>query len=94
FVGITFTVFWGTLFPIISEAVRGVKITVGPPFYNSAVTPIGLTLLLRIRILRRRLNKKLQRSLRANQLKENTFTAISRSRQNRDHGIASFILGP
>jgi len=46
FVGIAFTVLWGTLFPIISEAVRGVKITVGPPFFNSVVTPIGLTLLL------------------------------------------------
>jgi cytochrome c-type biogenesis protein CcmF len=46
FVGIAFTVLWGTLFPIISEAVRGIKITVGPPFYNSVVTPIGLTLLL------------------------------------------------
>jgi cytochrome c-type biogenesis protein CcmF len=45
FVGIAFTVFWGTLFPIISEAVRGVKITVGPPFYNAVITPIGLTLL-------------------------------------------------
>ena len=46
FVGIAFTVLWGTLFPIISEAVRGTKMTVGPPFYNSVVTPIGLTLLL------------------------------------------------
>ena len=45
FVGIAFAVFWGTLFPIISEAVRGVKITVGPPFYNAVVTPIALTLL-------------------------------------------------
>jgi cytochrome c-type biogenesis protein CcmF len=50
FVGITFTVLWGTLFPIISEAIRGIKITVGPPFYNAAVTPIGLTLLLLIGI--------------------------------------------
>jgi len=46
FVGITFTVFWGTLFPIVSEALRGVRITVGPPFYNTVITPIGLTLLL------------------------------------------------
>jgi cytochrome c-type biogenesis protein CcmF len=45
FVGIAFTVFWGTLFPIISEAVRGVKITVGAPFYNAAIIPIGLALL-------------------------------------------------
>jgi len=48
FVGIAFTVLWGTLFPIISEALRGIKITVGPPFYNSVVTPIGLALLLLI----------------------------------------------
>jgi cytochrome c-type biogenesis protein CcmF len=46
FVGIAFAVFWGTLFPIISEAVRGIKITVGAPFYNAVVTPIGLALLL------------------------------------------------
>lgn len=46
FVGIAFTVLWGTLFPIISEAVRGVKITVGPPFFNAVITPIGLILLL------------------------------------------------
>ena len=45
-VGIAFTVLWGTLFPIISEAIRGVKITVGPPFFNSVITPIGLGLLL------------------------------------------------
>jgi cytochrome c-type biogenesis protein CcmF len=46
FVGIAFTVLWGTLFPIISEAVRGIKMTVGPPFYNAVVTPIGVALLL------------------------------------------------
>lgn len=46
FIGIAFTVLWGTLFPIISEAVRGVKITVGVPFFNAVVTPIGITLLL------------------------------------------------
>ncbi|MFH1624449.1 MAG: cytochrome c-type biogenesis CcmF C-terminal domain-containing protein, partial [Pseudomonadota bacterium] len=45
-VGIAFTILWGTLFPIISEAVRGVKITVGPPFFNTVVTPIALALLL------------------------------------------------
>ena len=30
-VGIAFSVLWGTLFPILSEAVRGSKITVGDP---------------------------------------------------------------
>ncbi len=43
--GIGFATFWGTIFPIISEAVRGVKITVGPPFYNQVNVPIGLCLL-------------------------------------------------
>jgi cytochrome c-type biogenesis protein CcmF len=43
--GICFATFWGTIFPIISEAVRGVKITVGPPFYNQVNVPIGLALL-------------------------------------------------
>tara|TARA_Y100000031_G_scaffold58624_1_gene66213 strand:- start:500 stop:2197 length:1698 start_codon:yes stop_codon:yes gene_type:complete len=43
--GIGFATFWGTIFPIISEAVRGVKITVGPPFYNQVNVPIGLILL-------------------------------------------------
>lgn len=44
-VGIAFATFWGTLFPVISEAVRGVKITVGPPFFNKVNTPFGLGLL-------------------------------------------------
>lgn len=44
--GATFAIFWGTIFPLISEAVRGVKITVGPPFYNQVMVPIGLALLL------------------------------------------------
>jgi cytochrome c-type biogenesis protein CcmF len=45
-VGIAFSVLWGTLFPILSEAVRGVKITVGPPFFNRVNVPLGLFLLL------------------------------------------------
>ena len=45
-VGIAFSVLWGTLFPIISEAVRGTKITVGPPFFNLVNIPLGLFLLL------------------------------------------------
>jgi cytochrome c-type biogenesis protein CcmF len=44
-VGIAFAVFWGTMFPVISEAVRGVKITVGPPFFNKVNAPLGLLLL-------------------------------------------------
>ncbi|HEY6420984.1 MAG TPA: heme lyase CcmF/NrfE family subunit [Candidatus Binataceae bacterium] len=43
-VGIAFAVFWGTIFPVLSEAVRGVKITVGPPFFNSVNAPLALAL--------------------------------------------------
>jgi cytochrome c-type biogenesis protein CcmF len=45
FVGIAFSVLWGTLFPILSEWVRGSKITVGPPFFNAVNVPLGLLLL-------------------------------------------------
>jgi cytochrome c-type biogenesis protein CcmF len=44
-VGIAFAVFWGTLFPVLSEAVRGVKITVGPPFFNKVNAPLALALI-------------------------------------------------
>jgi len=44
-VGIAFAVFWGTVFPVISEWVRGVKITVGPPFFNKVNAPLGMVLL-------------------------------------------------
>ncbi len=40
-----FAVLWGTIFPVLSEAVRGVKITVGAPFFNKINVPIGLFLL-------------------------------------------------
>jgi cytochrome c-type biogenesis protein CcmF len=48
--GIAFATFWGTIFPIVSEAFRGVKITVGPPFYNQVNVPIGMVLLMLIGI--------------------------------------------
>jgi cytochrome c-type biogenesis protein CcmF len=44
-VGIAFAVFWGTIFPVLSEAVRGVKITVGPPFFNRVNGPLALALM-------------------------------------------------
>ena len=40
-----FTVLWGTLFPVLSEYVKGEKATVGAPFYNRVNIPIGLFLL-------------------------------------------------
>jgi len=44
-VGIAFSVLWGTIFPVISEIVRGHQVTVGPPFFNQVNIPLGLALL-------------------------------------------------
>ncbi|HYX49582.1 MAG TPA: cytochrome c-type biogenesis CcmF C-terminal domain-containing protein, partial [Ktedonobacteraceae bacterium] len=44
--GITFATLWGTLFPLISEAVRHQTLTVGPPFYDRVNGPIFLVLIL------------------------------------------------
>ena len=44
-VGLAFAVFWGTMFPVLSEAVQGEKITVGQGFFNQVTAPIGLALL-------------------------------------------------
>jgi len=46
FLGALFAVFWGTIFPMVTEAIRGVKVTVAEPFYNTVMTPIGMFLLL------------------------------------------------
>ncbi|HSP90910.1 MAG TPA: heme lyase CcmF/NrfE family subunit [Vicinamibacterales bacterium] len=39
-------VLFGTMFPTISEALTGNRLTVGPPFFNRWMAPIGLILLL------------------------------------------------
>ncbi len=44
-VAAAFTVFFGTVFPLISEAVKGVKVSVGAPFFNLVNIPIFLSLL-------------------------------------------------
>ncbi len=41
-----FAVLWGTLFPVISEAVTGEKISVDAPFFNRVNIPIAMFLLL------------------------------------------------
>ena len=45
-VGAAFAIFLGTVFPVISETVRGVKISVGPPFFNQVNGPIFLAIIL------------------------------------------------
>jgi len=41
---IALIVLGGTLFPVFSELIRGVRITVGPPFYNDVVGPLLIVL--------------------------------------------------
>jgi cytochrome c-type biogenesis protein CcmF len=47
-VGIAFAVFWGTIYPILSVALRGPagQVTVGAPFFNRVTGPLFLLLLL------------------------------------------------
>jgi cytochrome c-type biogenesis protein CcmF len=45
-VGGAFAVFWGTIFPLVSQLVRGVTVTVGPPFFNQVAGPILLAMML------------------------------------------------
>lgn len=45
FIGILVVVFWGTVYPLISELFTGQKVTVGPPFYNSTTGPLFAGLL-------------------------------------------------
>lgn len=39
-----FTIFLGTIFPLISEAVAGVQVSVGAPYFNSVTVPLFLLL--------------------------------------------------
>jgi cytochrome c-type biogenesis protein CcmF len=43
-VGLCFVIFWGTFFPLISEAVTGTKASVGPPWFDRYTTPLALVL--------------------------------------------------
>ncbi len=45
-VAFTLIVLWGVAFPLLSEAVRGEAITVGPPYFNFFLRVLGLPLLL------------------------------------------------
>jgi len=44
-VAAAFTVFFGTVFPLLAEATRGVKVSVGAPFFNSVNVPLFLGLI-------------------------------------------------
>ncbi len=46
FVGAAAVVLVGTILPLISEAISGQQLAVGPPFFNRVLSPIGAVLLL------------------------------------------------
>jgi cytochrome c-type biogenesis protein CcmF len=45
-VAIVFVIFWVTFFPLISEAVTGTKVSVGPPAFRPFIVPLALILVL------------------------------------------------
>lgn len=46
FVAAAVVVMLGTMFPVLTEAFRGVKINVGPPYFNTVMVPISIGMLL------------------------------------------------
>jgi cytochrome c-type biogenesis protein CcmF len=45
-VGLCFVVFWGTFFPLISEALTGQSSTLGPPWFDRYTVPLAIVLTL------------------------------------------------
>ena len=41
-----FAVMWGTMYPLVSEAITGTKVNVGAPYFNKVMAPIMLGLIL------------------------------------------------
>ena len=67
--GIAFAIWWGTFFPILSEAFTGQRISVGPPFFNQVNGPLSIALLLTLGIgpliaWRRASRRNLERNFR------------------------------
>jgi cytochrome c-type biogenesis protein CcmF len=47
FLGIAFAIFWGTIYPLVAEAVADQKVSVGPPYFKQVAGPLlGAMLLL------------------------------------------------
>lgn len=44
-VGIVFATFWGSIFPLVTEALQGAKLTVGPPYFQKVDGPLFLVLI-------------------------------------------------
>jgi cytochrome c-type biogenesis protein CcmF len=40
FLGIVFAIFWGTIYPLVAEAVANEKVSVGPPYFKQVAGPL------------------------------------------------------
>jgi cytochrome c-type biogenesis protein CcmF len=40
FLGIAFAIFWGTIYPLVAEAVADQKVSVGPPYFKQVAGPL------------------------------------------------------
>ena len=68
FLGLAVIVWWGTHFPLFSEALMGVKMVVGPPFFEQSTAPLWAALILLMGVIplipwRKASSEKLIRSL-------------------------------
>jgi cytochrome c-type biogenesis protein CcmF len=45
FVAAAFAVLWGTIYPIVAEVFTGIRLSVGPPFFNTVFSPLALGIL-------------------------------------------------
>ncbi len=95
----TIAVLWGTMFPVISEAFTGEQITVGPPWFNTIMVPLGLALLLLTGVgpllaWRHTSPDSLKRSFRMPLIGSIVFSAILMAFGIRDGwAIGSFAIG-
>src|SRR5438309_5627331 len=48
FLGIVFAIFWGTIYPLVAEAIADQKVSVGPPYFKQVAGPLlgGVLLLM------------------------------------------------
>ncbi len=97
FVAVAFVVFWGTFFPLISEAVTGSKSAVGPPWFDRYTVPLVLILVLLSGIgpviaWRRASPSRLWRSVRGPVFFTALVAVLLVAFTNATDDVASFLL--
>ena len=50
FVAMTVVVFWGTVYPLVTQATRGTEVSVGPPFFQKLMAPLAILLVITVGI--------------------------------------------